>query len=57
MVARPDFLDAGKRITLIPVKPLRTLRGTVTSEVTGGIAAERIQVKHAVAERLAKETE
>ena len=50
MVARSDFLNDGKRITPIPVKPLRALRGTVTTDVTGGITAERRQTKHAVAE-------
>jgi len=53
---RVDFLVDGERIVLMPVKPLKALRGVVTAVPTGGIAAERTIAKKAVAERIADET-
>lgn len=53
---RVDFLVDGERIVLMPVKPLRALRGAVSAVATGGIAAERNAAKKAVAERIAKES-
>jgi AbrB family looped-hinge helix DNA binding protein len=53
---RVDFMVDGERIVLMPVKPLKSLRGAVTAIATGGIAEERKQAKQAVAERIAEET-
>jgi len=53
---RVDFLVDGERIVLMPVKPLRALRGAVSTVATGGIAAERSTAKKAVAERIAEES-
>lgn len=53
---RVDFMVDGERIVLMPVKPLKALRGVVTAAATGGIAAERKQAKQAVAERVAEES-
>ncbi len=53
---RVDFMVDGERIVLMPVKPLKALRGAVTTAATSGITAERKQAKQAVAERIAAET-
>ena len=53
---RVDFMVDGERIVLMPVKPLRALRGAVASITNSGIAAERKTAKQAVAERVADET-
>lgn len=53
---RVDFMVDGERIVLMPVKPLRALRGAVASITNSGIAAERKTAKQALAERVMEET-
>jgi AbrB family looped-hinge helix DNA binding protein len=53
---RVDFLVDGERIVILPVKPLRELRGAVSAAPASGIAAEREIAKRAVAARISDET-
>lgn len=51
-----DFVVEGGRISIVPVRTLKDLRGVVTAKGPGGHEAEREAAKKAVARRVREES-
>ena len=54
---RVDFVREGDRVLLLPLRALQSFRGAVKASASKSFAAERLQAKSAVAERIHGEGE